>query len=397
MTNQQLTKEEVIDQFRQTTAICMMWYEQHKQKEILPTVQADLLELQKILEEIWGILCEIYADNTTGWIAEKTSDRYTGYVIKQNSTSKVRVPYHIADYFPIGEVLDYLCEIAAGVRVFSNSVICLSGSATFLGMFEYIADIDYCEYAPVKKNGEWRTEFVNALCNRAMEQNDTLICLRLKIVASEEERVFCRCITEHHTLYTRTISHANLDFGVKSPKDAIEATNLVLPVNPAEPNDPLLQHSFALQEAPITEGNWVPQELLNPISLGEYVVWLITQVKEKQNQDIIKAAKRAVSLARIAGFYDIANKIITVLKEDNLTFKAACISRSHLLKRCQNDNIPDSEEFVNRLKDTIKNSEVTLEGGVQELPSSTIDKLKDIFTHLLREIQQIIIQIKNDV
>lgn len=396
MSQYQFTDQEKQERkdFQEAAALCM-WLFQNPDYLSKPNVQDSLRQLKEFLEDTWISLCQFRAARFKGWTADT---KFKGYLIIKSSSTIVRVPYHLADFFPNGEALEELCRIASRVQVAPDGVICISGSSTYLEALKYIADIDYCEYAPLDKNDGWCDRFVNILYESLKKQENQLICVKGVIFDSERKRISTIRHNETTSGNAR-LSHARLDFIALFLEKVIEVTNLVLPIDRMNSkDDPTLEKSFALQEAPVNEGNWIPQQLLNPLSLGTYADFLREEVQKKKEEEPIKAAKRALSLARIIGFWQEGDSIINVLVQGDLIKSAAFEARKALepiLDELRQRNPQVAENLLNKLDETLRN--LYSEDATKTLRDDSIEVLQGIFDKLLDKIQIIVEQVKPNV
>jgi hypothetical protein len=348
--------------FQRATARCILLYLLHKKqqnispdqekKEYTENEKRSVERLRNFLNKTWGNLCRIYAADKDEWSVDPV---FKGYLVCEIPGNSIRVPFHLADYFPTGEAIEALSRLASDIRVTPNGVICISGSSTFLEALKHMADIDYCEYAPFDKNENWHIEFIEALQVASRKQNHYLTCMRLIAFSGKQRTVYAYGNCEN--LHGTTLSHAKLDFITLFLENVIEATNIVLPVDTANSDDPILELSFAQQEAPIAEGTWIPQTLLEPISLGRYATWLTDEASEKLDSNPVKAAKRALALARIAGFWEEGSSVIDTLVTSNANMYSALNARSSLepsLQELRQRNPQVGESFLNSLQTTLE-------------------------------------------
>ena len=217
------------------------------------------------------------------------------------------------------------------------------------------------------------------------QQECEIICLEGRVFDAKRDIIHDfktreRCQTRYFNY--RLTSHAKLDFVTLYSEQVIEATNMVLPVDPNDPNDPTLSQSFALQEAPITDGSWVPQRLLDPMSLGHYATWLKKEVEKMQNFDLIKAAKRALSLSRITGFSEDGDKIIEQLNDTDAARQTTLRERLALQTLLTDSNHPCKETFLKELLKTLEY--FSPENRNQNYNDTT--ELREILTGLLTKI-----------
>ncbi len=82
---------------------------------------------------------------------------YVGYLKRQLEQVEIFVPFHLCSYFPSGDILSSLVQASRMVLVNESNPICISGSATFLGVASSIADLDFCEYYLLPLNNAGRS------------------------------------------------------------------------------------------------------------------------------------------------------------------------------------------------------------------------------------------------
>jgi hypothetical protein len=58
----------------------------------------------------------------------------------------VLVPFNLARACPTSDILKEVIVLSREVRLAAKNPICISGSTTFLGALNVIADLDFCEY-----------------------------------------------------------------------------------------------------------------------------------------------------------------------------------------------------------------------------------------------------------
>ncbi len=308
----------------------------------------ELLGIRQNLEDIAYSLCEILVARFSNEICQADE---RGYVILKETQSqeKVLIPFHFADSFPIGEPLRSLLEIARQSKASDNGTICFSGSANYFhAVNEFLSDLDFCEYFEIKEE-EDRNAFVQSLERTNKQFLDHLISLRLrtKCIQTKVSNDYDanQSIPAHNFDYAQLIFFGTFRLG-NNDIDVLEITNLVLPINPNDPDRELLNRTFCMQEAPI--GEWIPQRLLEPLDIKRYANFLLTEIKKYlKNKNFVKAAKRALPLSRILFLENEGNGIIDALEPACAI--AALESRKKLLERVKHLKSP----MVNDLKSRI--------------------------------------------
>ncbi len=345
--------------------------------------------LRALLGRIWGAFAQIYAARTTGWEADSANP---GYLIRRARHAKVRVPYHLAPDFPADRTLDDLTDLALAIRTIGQGAICLSGSSTFWEALRIVADVDFCEYVPFA----------------VVKAKDPLLRRLRALSKTISARAFCTGAKVYDinglplsldTVHDpAAVFRAKLDFIAPLTHDVVEATNLVLPITKGEPADPALKLSYALQEAPISSGTWVPRELLDPLAIGRYADWLQSEVRGKWDSDLIKAAKRGLSLARITGHAEHGDRLISILQTGTGLIEVALEARAALIPEIEKlvQSRPDiGQPLMKALRRTTRklNGEITarrsrLDRRAERTNNESMVSLKDTLILLLRDISE---------
>ncbi|MGC4089850.1 MAG: hypothetical protein QM756_18580 [Polyangiaceae bacterium] len=160
---------------------------------------------------------------------------------------------------------------------------------------------------------------------------------------------------------------------------------------------PYFEESFAQQEAPIVDGAWVPQTLLAPLSIGRYAEWLRGQVTKKIDSDPVKAAKRALSLARITGYPEHGERVISALRAGTELVEVALEARRALLPHLgllasqpsiQSGFRDALDCTMKRLEAQIVAREANLDGGEKAGQNERLEALKAAMRQLLDDIEQ---------
>jgi hypothetical protein len=311
--------------FQTVTAACIRLYLLHSRGAALDAdLQARAEALERLLGRIWGNVARIYAARTEGWVHDR---ELLGYLVRETSTTAVRVPYHLAPDFPVGAKLEELTGLALRIRASDDGTVCISGSSTFWESLGAVNDVDFCEYIPLA-GASARAAVRERLAEVGQGSSASLACLNVKAYCSKG-----KSLPLAHADASRELFRAKLDFVALLLDDVVEATNVVLPVQTGDHRDPALKCSYAFQEAPIGAESWVPQKLLNPVALGEYAQWLMKKVTELMADNPIKAAKRGLSLARITGHNDFGGRLIGLMRTGTGVLRAALDARMDLRTR----------------------------------------------------------------
>lgn len=381
-----MTKEEARDIFREASAACIRLYQDKVNRT--NRVNEAAKDLEQKLGDIWGSLCELYEEKYPLWHADQS---HKGYLCRTVNEKEVKVPYHLVDDFPLGDTLNELCQLAIKVKTADNGVVCISGSTTFLRSLEYVADIDYCEYVPVDKSTSWHVAFVNTLEAATSRFSNDLAWLRGKVEVFDDNGVITTLkLGENALQITANIGRGKLDFVAQFMGEIVKATNVILPVDKDQADDSNLGLSFPLQEAPITDGSWVPQKLLEPISLGAYATWLSKEVKDYQDSEPIKAAKRALSLARLTGFPEEADQVIDILTKHGAPLKATLDARQALkakflnMQDCDENVMRDLSQKLDKTINKLSNAY----SRYNDAATNCSDQLKQVMTELCEALQR---------
>lgn len=339
-----------------------------------------LLDIRQALENIAYSLCEIIEARFRPGTC-RADER--GYIIltETQSQTEVRIPFHFADFFPTGDVLRSLLEVARHAKTSDIGTICISGSATYFeALNRLISDLDFCEYSP--ENGNKLRENLEA---KNRQSHDDLISLGLLTKClpgktSAEYTAHQPIAVDEHFDYAQIRFLGR--FALSNDEvDVLEITNLVLPINPGNPDPEMLSKTFCMQEVPI--GEWIPQRLLEPIDIKRYANFLFGEAQNYlKRSNYVKAAKRALPLSRILFLDEEGNTIIDAIQPacNHVTL----LSRRKLLEQVGDIERPivdDLRTRIDALNDrcitepdyaTIKDAVSILLDKVDELQSSTI-------------------------
>jgi hypothetical protein len=242
------------------------------------------------------------------------------------------VPYHIAPHFPVGTELAAFAALARAVRVgsgSSGSTICLSGSAAMLGMILHQGDIDFCEYLHWLEASDDAARSIADHCETISED---LACLATRVAAYKwqaGETAPCNPKDIVHALQAAKPRNrrGKMDYIASlGIQEAAEASNILIWLDPEAGFDARTM-SFSQQEAAIAADGWMPRRLDEPVEIGTYITFLLSQIDHYLDISPVKAAKRALSLAFLFHFGAAAEALTDVLSECSLTADDAARQR----------------------------------------------------------------------
>jgi hypothetical protein len=115
--------------------------------------------------------------------------------------------------------------------------------------------------------------------------------------------------------------------------------------------------TFPFQEVLVSQKEIVPARLDDPIKVGEYVCWLISQVKEYRSEgNYLKAAKRALNLSRFCWLDDFVNDLHFLFENTTTVHQVEIRSTSAALDRvkagavaCEGLGVDDVEDRLSLL------------------------------------------------
>lgn len=283
-------------------------------------------ELESQLHEVFRVLAKSTAAET-GWTSD---DQAPGYLIRRNNELEIRLPFHLVRDFPQDESLDEIISFAAAVRSHNGSVVCISGSATQYGTLRSVGDVDFCEYVDVGAGNDARlSESVKHAMSIA---RDALFCFRVVVGRAKKRDQYVWPWTDQEEAVSEpgSISFTKCDFIADTTFEGVLAlTKVVLPAGSDRRRED--RDSHPLQEVPISPpGGWFPRRLHSPHEVGSYVNFLVNDIRERLEVHPVKAAKRALSLARLLFRADDAAMITNVLKRTTLLPLASLQSRLKL-------------------------------------------------------------------
>lgn len=244
---------------------------------------------------------------------------------------------------------------ARRIRSNAKSTICLSGSAAVYSSVETVGDLDFCEYLPAAQSPKAakRSSVLSLALRKAakLEKND-LLCYRIKVFEKssqgrhsvEKERPW----RQGEIAKLDTFSGAaKLDYLAQIKfEGTLEATNMVLCIDPKHPNDAAAKRSFAQQELPI--GAWVPRALHSALPLGHYVNWLARESRDllaARQPKLAKTWKRCFSLARVLFLEEQAEALLDLPDKHVWMQVSKLIARWEIVKEARRSTDPKVQAF----------------------------------------------------
>jgi hypothetical protein len=282
--------------------------------------------LRSSIEDLWVWFAEGVATDFPGATVDSG---HPGYIIMD----KVLVPFFLLQDLPGTAELAELVTLGLSVRLTKDGVICLSGSTALLGTLKFVGDIDYCEYA---LPGTFTTSDILASASAHAARTALPLCERIKVMKPKWTK---NCTDWDSAAPAELQRHIDKDGARQLKLDfmtntatvgSAEATNMALLLD-AGKEDEIVRASFAAQEVPIP-GSVLPRPLCEPLQLGRYINFLITEIQHYAEENPVKALKRAFSLERILILPVWDNKIKALLQDPRAALTAAINARSQLLQ-----------------------------------------------------------------
>jgi hypothetical protein len=301
--------------------------------------------VQAALSSLWLSLAGLIALERT-CTADSTNPGYVKF-------GPVLAPFYLLDDIPSEDVLVGISDLAARIQL-GSSMICLSGSACLLRTMQFIADLDFCEYVSGSKSAAPLGARVAALAL----SNEPPLCQSVKFIDGSSAGPWPCPGTWASSETVATLverieggsQQLKLDFVAElDPLGVIEATNVALFLNSGDERA-AASLSYAAQELPIAESEVrLARPLADPIQLGRYIKFLREEVERYRSTNLVKALKRALSLARILLLPEDA--IVQCLAESAATLSAAVDARRALDGRlATSDTFSERAEAVEQLR-----------------------------------------------
>ncbi len=328
--------------------------------DALPMLSKEIEIIRDTLSIIWKTYSLSLASNES-YLTIDTKN--VGYLIMEANGHTINIPSHLISFFPTNSVLVELCEIANEVKRAKESTICISGSSTYFKIFEYMADIDYCEY--VSHEDQSVFDGLKEAMGEFLSLAPKMIAYKIKLSDRLNKYEWIRGWNMSSNIMEEILDRKPKDLNIiscdfLSPTSCVgtvEITNRILIIDPSNPDSFAGLQSFPHQEAPLDCDGWVPRTLTSPIMTGLYIKWLINSIEDLCNKKDsylhkIKAIKRALSLSRIMFYENMTNSILELIDED-IALELAAISVRLELSRWLINN---EDKILNNVGHSIQKS-----------------------------------------
>lgn len=237
-----------------------------------------------------------------------------GYLYADLEDARVFVPWCLVKLFPGTAAVSQLLRVGRGVTVPDVENVCISGSAALLGDDDAIGDLDFAQYVPLAPSN--LTPYVQAF--RQPRSERVLVSLQYgdgpgrRITAAapwgdwpllEARMNACSVIESAERLL--------VDFlGVGIGSNLLPISTVILSSDLRNRSVGSARRSFVFQELVTLSGrpNGPIWPLIDVEQLSEYADFLRTQMIDYLEENPIKAAKRALSLARLTEVRDVARQ-----------------------------------------------------------------------------------------
>jgi hypothetical protein len=328
-------------------------------------------ELRSSLKSIFSVLTDLFAANSRdkGWVSDSKPGYLARKIVQGGETLEIRIPWTILAGFPRDEVLAELLGLAQRIRSGEDTSICLSGSAAVHSVFRTVGDLDFCEYIEVPSSlisPELDRSFARTLKISLEQEAPELLCLRIHILATglpppEDHKDLRRPWSVPLDKDSRLVTLAQkaragkCDFIAQtSLLGTVEVTNLVLLVDPTNPDEGTGAWSSPYQEAPI--GAWVPRSLAEPLVMGNYINRLRKEAEQHLEAGKLgKAAKRLYAMATALFLGELGNKLLTLFDKNaqELLVSSTLLARLDLRRRIRQNADPAVLAFETPLSQTL--------------------------------------------
>ena len=302
-----------------------------------------------------------------------------------------------------GADLKAMCDLGARLRIGTDSVICVSGSACQLGLGLPVGDLDFCEYLPTGDDN-----VPERLSQKLVERSKQALCFQLDLgegniwvgpwrdVGADADMP--RMIASLRTVMTTALFRQCKFVACVPSLGVLEATNVLVLLDYAALESSEAGRSFAAQEVPLASNGWIPRDLSSPLALGEYIVWLVrtecVQCDESQAEPraVVKAARRALSAARLLFLRRETEQLVCLLGNDAARL-AALFDRCQLYAAISNSDDEAMQEFTAELLHSIaqirRSNMLDDSAGCARLTDDETKKLcgiRDIALPVIREV-----------
>lgn len=346
--------EEWADRLQLAVIGCAVYYEAHS-KARKPTEGGQAF-LKPLAEKLRGSLASCVALHAQAYGDWSDDGENVGFMVKIDGASFLRAPVHLVPLIPEKRFAAMIWKLTNEVRLSKNSIMALSGSNAVRRIFEYVDDVDFFEYVPDEP------EIVHENIIDRMFANGAIVCERAQLGLNLFSAPFDKPNTRIaiQTLSSEGSDHSSvkLDYLTSMVDDRpFEVTNISAFVGNNFAGR-AKGKTFPFQEVLVSAQEVVPTQLDNPIQVGEYVSWLISQVQKYRSEgNYLKAAKRSLNLARFCWFDDILNSLHFLFENTTAVHEVEIRATKSALDRlssgvgvtCQGLNIADIEDRLSLL------------------------------------------------
>ena len=232
----------------------------------------------------------------------ETDPQHIGYLRRSLESVEIYVPFNLASVFPGQERLEPLVKLARAIVLKREHPICISGSATFLGVSIPICDLDFCEYYLSELNV--LPDLVGALTAATAKRALT----RVKWPEASFDPPFAGVVSALSARCAARMEYIKLDYAwCVDSLGLLPTTSMILKVE-EDLSGPASARSFPHQEAVVCEPSIRPRGIIVPSDIGRYLDFLREQAREYAGKGeagdtaaALKALKRALSFLLMIG------------------------------------------------------------------------------------------------
>lgn len=321
-----------------------------------------------------------------GWFADGAN---VGFMVKIEDASFLRAPVHLVPLIPDKRFATKIWRLSNEVRLSKQSILALSGSNAVRRVFEHVDDVDFFEYVPDQP------EDIKETITDRLFQSEPLFCERAKLGQLDFSSPFEKEPIEAAILSLSAddpkLSSVKLDYLTMMVEDRpFEVTNISAFVG-RDFDGVAKQSTYPFQEILLSQKEIVPTQLDDPMQVGEYVCWLLSQIDEHQKEkNHLKAAKRALSLARFCWFDDEVNALHSLFENTVAVHQAEIRATELALERVNEDAGFPNPAGVDDIKDRL--SILTLERDKKKIiekkkfPGGFDDGASQIISDLISKV-----------
>jgi len=375
----------------------------HSEKGLGPAASEILSRHADVMALLWNTQAQMAAHWLPKSINFVTHSDAPGYVFVTQEETSFAVPFFLVDIFPSGALLSEINELAKKVRVAKDSMICLSGSGCSLGSKIPIGDLDFCEYL----NGVDESLAERLIVATRIESSN-LVCMRVtlgpkmswrrpwNIELQKPTKIFFKKATGA----LLTSKHRKIDYIAQTKSlGVLEVTNKLVAVDFAYSEIGEASSSFSMQEVPVGDSSWTPRNLSNPIEVGRYVTWLMSEIRAQISRSkdaprfAVKALRRALPLARILLAGEEAETLRQLLLDKNGGRLAALHDRCTLFKVLEGEGLHTLSSYQNNLRSSIlalRNGTEVVDAPFDALTASEEEALNNFAIEVRTQLNEIV-------